>query len=498
MNMPLTYEDFFKPRASYWGNRLGDAIAGQKLAQLELNDTFAKGLNVTGTIPGDGTAGGDALKQQDLINMVMNAELTMQNHAKFWNWISKVPCYSDIVELTRLDAYGGFRRGGFMNEADADGGIAATDPTLTRRTTPVKWLGGRYQVFRPALAIRSLTLNSDPIIGGSEAVSSQARLQRLILNANEMLWFGNNTENTHEFNGVIKQIQAVHTANKPTRYNCAGNAITPEVLEDIQQYLLSNGGVWTDFWWSPKAIADLSKQLIPAARSQFGTTIKMGNYADEMLIQSLGGDPATAQFHRDLFLDPFTETDAGSADSGAPTAPSTVAITQTTDAVGNAWGTKLAAGTYFYSAKAVGYSGRSVAVAGDTSVTVDGMNKVTVTITNATAAGTTAFFEVYRGTTVANRKYLGRVSSGSTGIGATVAYVDQGETIPGSASAVAVTNMPQANGASDVMFRQLYPTTRIVLPNSLMAENAGWILGGTAQLLRPTFCLVIENIGRYS
>jgi len=36
------------------------------------------------------------------------------------------------------------------------------------------------------------------------------------------------------------------------------------------------------------------------------------------------------------------------------------------------------------------------------------------------------------------------------------------------------------------------------LPNSLMAENAGWILGGTAQLLRPTFCLVIENIGRYS
>lgn len=497
MSNILSYDDFFKPLVRNYSQNFSKGAA-EEIAAAHLHGTINKGLNTTGTIATDGTTGGDALKQQDVLKQIAVAELQASSHATLWNWIKKVPTYSDVVERTMLDSWGGRRRGGFINSQSASGQLEGSDPSLERSSLPVRWMGGRYQVFRSALAMQSLQFGADPIMGGAEDVASTAKAQQLILNANEMCWFGDPDKNALEPHGVLRQIRDVNSSRFITRYNMKGRPVTPETMPEIEEILRSQGGLWTDFFWSPSAFADMRKSMLSFIRTQSGSALTLGTYTDEALIMDMAGNRDVAKLRIDNFLDaPPADNEADGPNP--PTAPTSATITVSSSDVINAWGDTLDAGTYNYKVRAVGVNGWSAMVTGDAAAAPSGSQKVVVTIKNAATnnKGDVAYFDVFRGEGAnGDVKYLGRVKANDAAGGADVVFYDDGEFVPGCSTAAALTNRKFGMGGQEMMVRQLYPMTKVRLPNDVMAEQAAWIMGFTPQVVVPQFCLVLENVGR--
>ena len=492
----LSNADFSEPLINSLTPRYGDTAA-QLLAQDYMAETFAKGLATTGAQAVDGTTGADALKVQDLTKQIAVAELQVKDHAIFWNWVRKVPAFSDVLEKTVLDDWGGIRRGGFINKSLASGGMTNSDPSLTRGTLQVQWMGGRYQVFRTALATRGMSINADPVTGSAEEVSSTARYQQLLLQANELCYFGDPDKNAFEPEGVIKQIQDRHDGRWICRYDMKGQPFNATVLPDIEEILRSKGGIWTDLFWSPKAFADMRKSMIQYIRTQAGGSIPMGTYTKEAIIMDLAGNEETAKLHTDLFLDPLDEPTVAEGPN-PPQAPASVTIGYQA-ATPNGLGRKMDAGVFGYAVDAVGINGRSSVTVAATNAAPNGTQDVVLTITNAGGnnVGDVAFFEVYRRTsTMGQRKYVGRVKANALAGGQTVFFVDNGEVVPGCSNAIALTNRQVGIAGSEVMVRQLFTPQKVRLPNDVMAEQAAWLLSMVPQLLTPHFCLSIENVGR--
>lgn len=498
MSKFLGYEDFVSYIAGNY-QFLGQDGA-QMMAERRLGE-LVKSLATTGIVPADGTTGADALKQEDLLPTIMSTELTAQFFAPFWTALHKKPTISDVVQQTNLTDYGGpsKRGGGFIDSSLATGGISAIDPALDRRALPVKFMGAQYQVLRSALAVEALGLGVNPDAGNAEQVAAESRLQQLIIQANWMAWHGRNAVNSHEPSGVLDQIRSEHTAAKPTRFNLNGSPITQETMADIKRLLYSNGAIWTQFWAPPTVLGDIEKQLIPHTRFSPGEAMTIGNYADQILTQGLGGDTKRSQVYRDDHLSPKRTIEPTVAESGAPLKPASVSAAASNAASTNVWSSYLPAGSYYYSVAAVGLAGVVSDVTAASVVAPTAAQKVTLTITNAAqAAGTVKYFEIYRGTSTTNRQYLTRIAAESVGSGGTATFVDDGEWVPGTSTCAALQILPRPNNNYDIQVRQLLPILKVKLPTALFAEQGGWVLGFTPQVCMPAFQLILENVGQLS
>src|SRR5690606_36196384 len=147
------------------------------------------------------------------------------------------------------------------------------------------------------------------------------------------------------------------------------------------------------------------------------------------------GTTTRVKSHRDMHLDPILKSAPEVAKGAAPpTKPTSVAAAIATQAAGNALdGGYLRRGDYYYSVAAVGIKGRSDArLCADGVQSVDGTEKVTLTITSADSA--TKRFEIVRGESAAlsTHQKIGEVAG--VGSGNTATWVDDGEYLPGCAT----------------------------------------------------------------
>lgn len=510
---PLGVKDFVQPLVNRYTSFGAKSDVAETMATMRLMEMFKSGnggaiskslnkaLATTGIVPQDGTMGADALKREDIVNEVQVTELDYKKYAPLWHWFTKKPCYSDVVQLTELDDWGGEDDLGFLDEGLTDGGLSAIDPNIERDVTPVKWLGQHGQVMRTALAVEALGIGGDPAIGNAGEISSEARLQRLMLSANYLGWHGSYTHNRSEFSGLLAQIRSAHkrgSDNKITRINCAGQPITQDLLADIEQQLFDNGGEFTDLWWGSTSLADTKKQLDVGQRYQPGSGLTLGNFADGYVVQSVGLDPQIVKLHRDRHLDApkWDGTHADSNSASTPLKPSAVAAANSATNAKNVWDSYLPASTYYYAVCGVSAKGRSAVRAAAAPVVVGASEKAVVTITNNSTD--TKFFMVFRGTSATNLKYVGRVIAHGLTVGQTTQFEDKGEYIPGTSTAVAVSARPRRGGFNSVMFRQLWMCDKIVLPNAIMSEQFAWIMAGTPQVLNRPHHVILENIGRQS
>lgn len=490
----LSWKDFSKSVEAAYAPRFGvDVAAG--MAEAFMESALEKGLASTGTQAIAGvTTGGDATTMESLYDEVVSTELNMKDHATIWNDLQKVPVFEEFVQKVDMNSYGGFRRGGFINPNVASGGVVGRVPNLKRNGIPIRWVGGRYQTFTNLNSQRTLGLNVDPAVGNATELNSEARLQAMILNANELCWHGDNDINSLEPEGILKQIRAHYTKGKPTRLDMKGQPITRDFVPTLRTMLRLAGGFWTHFYGAPTMYNDLELSMLSDIRRVDGQPATLGMYPEDALIRDLGGKKGTSLLREDQFLETLGDEPTAS-DDGAPTRPSSVTAAAATNAAGtNFWGSNLSAGVYYYSVAAVGINGRSAIRALTGSVTVTTGQAVTLTITNADAG--TVFFEVYRGTTATNRKYLYRVTAEGIGAGSTQTFTDDGEWWPGCSTAVALTIRPMRKCQS-VHIAQLLPTTKVELPADLMAREAGWICGFTPRVMNEVHNVEIVNIGRW-
>ena len=463
--------------------------------QSESLKAIVKALSTTGIVPVGGTTGADAIKTTDLIEEIQSTELDPNIYATTWKWIAKKPCKQDVVQLTSLDDYGGDDALGWVDETQSSGGLNYNDPTLERRTTPVKWLGQLGQVMRTALVVEGLGTTGSPEIGSAMELASDSRLKRLIKNANWTCLHGDNSINPHESNGIFAQISgAFGTDGKANEYNMAGQPISQDVLATIESFMYANGGVFTDLFAGPDVFVDLKKQLIAPQRTAPGENVTFGNTFNKYrLLELFGLDLETSRFHLDKHLDPNLSNGLESADANAPAAPSAVTVTQVSPgAPYNKWGTTLApgGGTYYYAVKAVSSGGRSVVTAGNAAGTVTGSQNNSLAISRADV--TTVMYYIYRGTSASNLLYLNRCAC----TGATTTFVDDGHKIPGTSDLLILSNQRLANGFSTVMFRQLWPIDKVQLPEQAMSKQFVYLMAGTVQLTKAIHCLAIRNVGR--
>jgi len=498
--MFLSPDVFTGPVMDWYRPKIGEASA-QIITNEYMQGLFEKGLSTTGVIAVNDTTGGDSLKLQDLTKQIQTAALQAKYHARFLHWTTKQPCFSDVIEKTLRDGYGGFRGGGFINPANASGGLTSADPSLTRETLQVKWLGGQYQAFRTLLAVQSLGIDRDPITRGGMAVVSDSRLQQLMLDVDYQCLHGDPALNAYEMQGAISQIRVTDSGKWVCRFNMNGKPLNPNIMPDIEEILQSKGGFWTDFWWSPTARSDFRKQLNNQVRIGTGEQVNVGVDADKFLIEGFSGDPEYAKVSLDIFLNSMWETVAIAEGPQPPPAPTSVTATPGSTTALNYWGSYLPAGIYNYSANCVGINGRSlVTVAGSVAVP-NGTQSVSVAVVlpSSINTGDVAYVEIYRGNgATGTRSYLGRVAANAIAASGTATYVDNNEFMPGCTTAMALTNRKIGTAGGEILYRQLYPTTKVVLPNNVMAEQGAWLTAGTIQVLVPQFCLVIENIGRLS
>ncbi len=489
----LSMRDFSKSVETMFRPRFGDSASD--IASAYIESALEKGLDSTGTqaIAGQ-TVGGDALTMEALHDEVVSTELNMKDHATIWNDLQKVPVLEEFIQKTDMSAYGGFRRGGFINPRQATGGVVSRTPKLKRKGLAVRWVGGRFQTYTSLNSQRTLGLNTDPAVGNAAELNSEARLQAMILNANELCWHGNNSVNSLEPDGIIEQIRLGNTVKKPTRVNMKGMPIVRDTLPMVRRMIRNAGGKWTHFYGAPTMYEDLEVSMLGDIRRTDGGAVTLGMYPDTALIRDLGGNAAYAKLREDQFLENLGE-DPTVGDDGCPIRPSAVTATVVNATVNNAWGVQgMASGIYSYSVAAVGINGRS-AVREVAAIVIVGANKnVQLDIQNADAG--TVFFEVYRGSTSTNRQYLGRVSAEEVEVGELATFVDDGEFLPGCTQAVALT-ITLSKRCNSIHIAQLLPTTKVDMAPELMAREAGWICGFTPRVMNEPHCIVFENVGRY-
>ncbi|HEY0075545.1 MAG TPA: hypothetical protein VGB77_15715 [Abditibacteriaceae bacterium] len=491
----LSMRDFQKSISAAYAPRFGaDVAAG--MAEAFMEDALSKGLASTGTQAIAGvTTGGDATTMEALYDEVVSTELNMKDHATIWNDLQKIPVFEEFLQKVDMNSYGGFRRGGFINPNVASGGVTSRIPNLKRQGIPVRWVGGRFQTFTNLNSQRTLGLNVDPAVGNAGELNSEARLQQMILNANELCLHGDNDINSLEPYGILQQIRAHYTKGKPTRIDMKGQPITRDFVPTLRTALRLAGGNWSHFYGAPTMYNDLELSMLGDIRRTDGQAVTLGMYPEEALIRDLGGKKGTSLLREDQFLETLGDEPTVS-DDGAPTRPTTVTAAAAANAAGtNFWGSNLAAGVYFYSVAAVGINGRSAVRALTGSVTVSAGDAVTLTITNADAG--TVFFEIYRGTTATNRQYLSRVTAEGVAAAGATTFKDDGEWRPGCSTAIAMTIRPMKK-AQSIHIAQLLPTTKVELPPELMASEGGWICGFTPRVMNEVHQVVIENIGRYT
>jgi hypothetical protein len=477
----LTMEQWF-PEGHMYPDTMGVDGAG-------LWNDLQKALGVSGTMPRIGLTGLDALGIEDLSGLMASAEVE-EEQLHFWRDIPKEPAYDTVKQWTRLDSFGGSGATGFIQMGD--NGVI-TDPVFARLSKEVKFMAVKGSLYLTAQVTRLVGMHGNIGQTGMET-SEETKMMELLILAEQALFYGNSALDITQWDGVIKQIDDAATVQNQIRMDLRGRAPDKYFLERLVQIMANNAANPTHLYLPNQGMRDLRQSLFPETRLGEGSRVgRIGQDFNEYLIQEINADPGRFQLRRTQTLTrgargglPLYEPTT--ALGTAPTAPSTVTgVAAALSALPYRPG--LAGDTYFYSVAAVGKGGRTAATASSGVVATDAQ-KITITINDADA--NVQFYEIWRnkagtdGSISTNRLFLGRCAR----TGSATTFVDDGYTIPGTYDMLLL-----RLGLRDILFAQLLPVVKRVLPQTLTANDYGIMLFGTPVVKTPTKNVHIVNCG---
>ncbi len=472
---------------------MSGSMSAASLPQLE---ELRKALTAGQTYNIQDQSGGQALRLQSL-DATMQSMIQTNDHFRLLNRLAKPSAGGTVDEWTEQSGVGGFLGGSTNTET---GDIPEASGVYTRRVGVVKFLMTRRQV--------SFVLTLNAAIAEAEAIEQANGALQLLTDAEYLLFEGDSSVVPTEWDGIAKQMTDFGRA--ANILDMRGTPLTSQqpivhAATTIASY--GNFGKPTDLFLSPMAQADLDNSLDPAFRVPLPSVpnggVSLG--APVVGIRTSWGSIATQPdvFIRDENLQvPMSVTDpvrVAQTANAALKGNASVAITATQS--GAVAGSKWAAahvGWYAYKVAAVGSVGESALIDGDTAaqITQPG-DKLTVTITNGTAAATGwAIYRSYKcaseaeaeAVTADNMRLVKRIPITAT----TTTFNDLNADIPGCSKGYVLNLSPEAHSLT---WRQLLPMSRFNLYPTVSAVIP-WaqLLFGYLRISKRPHVVMIKNI----
>jgi hypothetical protein len=440
----------------------------------ELNKALTAGYGRGGD-QGDGAVG-SPLRVESL-EATLKVTTFSERNIVFWKDIPKLPAFNTVEEFNQLNSYG--NSGGYF----VPEGVSPqeSDATYARKTVQVKYVGSLRKVTHQMTLVR-------PAHGDVIALETMNGTREILRTVEESLFTGNSACVAQEWDGFEKQFyDGIGTeADDQNIIDLRGAPLSESTLGDAARVIIDNYGFPTAMYCGFETMQDLNNLFLPKERISLNAANP--GVAGFALQQFMTAGGAYA-FRPSVFIKPGELAPVAQMGLTA-NIPSVSGVSAAAVAAAHTSATKIAAGTYGYAIVLENRFGKTAMVAAAATVTATAGQKITLTISGL--SGTTASsVRIYRTTGAAGTgplKFMKRVPLTT---GATFAFVDLGEDIPGTSKAY----LMQVD--LDVMsFKQLAPFTKI--PLATIDPSIRWmqLLYGTPALYAPRKMTLIKNIGK--
>lgn len=384
-------------------------------------------------------------------------------------------------EYNRLESYGA-GVAAFISEGDLP---TADDSTYSRQYTVIKYVG----TTRAVTHVMSLVRPAHGNVIAQETVNGMAWLLKQIERG---LFFGDSSLIPVQWDGLEKLITDGAPSATLNTIDMRGKPLNEDVLNDGCLIVKSepNYGRATDLYSADGAFADLAKQFYPAER----INLPPAGWQNGMVglnIQGFYSQFGPIKFNPDVFVQFGPLVGTGTVGNAAQI-PSTLTESVAPAAAPAAGSQFIAtdAGDYNYKARAINRYGKSAPLAMTGPVTVAAGDSVTMTFADGATAGTA--IEIYR-TDKDGAAGTERLMTTIARSGATTAFEDKNENLPGTSKAFLV----QQN-LEYFSFKQLAPAVKI--PLATIDTSIRWmqLLYGAPTVYAPGKSVIYKNVGRAS
>lgn len=469
-----------------------------------LGKAFSAGEGYLGA-PGSLT-GGDAILVESLDATLKSVTYAAKNF-KIWPLISKERVGQPVGEYDRMNSYGDVANNWFPMNTTSSTGIYGEDPVLNRIPYVVKAVG-TLRTISTSLMLSDTITNpvALQITAGVEKILGD--LERNIFTASS--YFVSPTTGAltgasadtvvsafnQAFFGLDQQIRSAaldvkaqyggyspvegYTNVIDLQVNGLAQVPDEDTLTEMGYRAGLGWGNPTDAFFDLKAVADISRQMLP---KEWITPPGQSGRGGFVMTQFVSGSGTFNMIGSNFLNPPAFYVPLVSASASAPATPVVSGTTTEADA-----SSKLQSGTYYYRVSALNNNFESLAAAQNTQAVTAG-NRVAITI----AAGTTGAvaYKVYRSaTTGSGWKFIGFVKD-STGNGGGAVFRDAGALIPGCSHGYLLESSPavMAWKQQSSLLRQKQPA---------FGPNFAWIqyMYGTPVTYAPLKGVIVDNIGK--
>jgi hypothetical protein len=481
----------------YYGNSEGFAGVATREEVDALNKALSAGYGYSGTPTS--FAGGTPLMVESLEASLKSTTWQMKNLV-LWPSMPVDKAYNTIEQYSRITSYGGNGRP-YFNEG---GSPREEDSQYNRETQRVVYFGTRRRVTHAMMLVR---------VAFGDAVAREINNGNmwLLQNIERELYLGNGLfsnagafdgnpsaihGDTLAINGLDQQIRQGDTDAKVQAVafdgfggadsvvrDIGGSVLSEDEMEEGAVSILNNFGVPTELHCDPKTLSDFSRQFFPKERIPvMGVADGRAGFVLREFVSSAG----SFALKPNVFLRPkdAPKTTADNVDTpAAPAAPTTA------NGAADVGTTFALSETYTYRVAAVNEQGESLPSASSAVETIATAGEViTVTITNVANAKYYAVYRTVSAGAAGSEEFIGYVAQAA---GATTAFTDSNNKLPGSAESFLLYLDPEA-----IAFKQLAPLSKINL--ATIAASFEWlqVLYGTLIVFTPRKHFIYENIGR--
>ena len=417
--------------------------------------------------PGSAVAGdGFALRTESLDQTLRNVTFRMKN-IRLWKMLAKAQAYNTVEEWNQIQEYGQ-ALGNFISEGALP---RADDATYERKFAQVKFLG----VTRSVTHVMSLVRAAHAPAIAQETINGTMALLRSVEDA---LFYGDSSLDSRQWDGFVKQIED----ESPTLNikDMRGAILDEDSLEEGGAIMgdAPNYGTPTDLLLNPRAKSQFLKGFYDKARYPLLDKTRTGTVGlDAVAFTTSQGD---VNLVPDTFVNQGLRVQPSTAIGTAPAAPSfSVQPTANAPVVAGSKFGAADAGDYRYAIVGVGASGKTAAVQDSAPVTVAQDGSVSMTLASGSD---TLYYEIYR-TKVNGAAGTGQLIRRIPRTGATDAFEDKNEILPGTTIAI----MFQMDSEA-VTFRQLSPMTRVPLAT----------IDSSVRCSCSTACLYCTHLARFT
>lgn len=420
-----------------------------------IGDELMKALSAGYGTDSASMTGGRSLIPQDIERSVINALAVKKQDFKFMSLLKNEKVGSTVHEYTRRSD-GGLHSLIFGKEG---GNARDTSQTLERVTKLVKYM----QTYREI----TLQMKVAKTLEDAKASEKEMGILTILKGAEGACFHGHSGSVPEQFDNVIDQILSANGPNGAKNvYDMRGKTLTAEGekgFKEAARMMYDNGGYATHAFMPTILASDLQDVVKDRLRLNVGDTRATGvvekyptPFSDEIIIGGKEGGPDK------MFMTRGPVVSIGVA-ADKPNAP-TIATGVSSDAASKFFAADAA--TYTYAVHAIDENGISVATAGSNQAVAAGQ-KVTITITHDGTKPGTGFI-VTRGKkgVTTDLREIGRIAKAA---GATTAFVDYNEVLPGTGDIVLLSHdVAQPSIQWDqflpAMLFDLYPTRAAIDP----------------------------------